>query len=366
MPDNGGRPVQFEWFIDNVTTHSEWDSPLNASTLLIPQYYLKSNANSLLNITLKCTNSMGLYTVITHTVRILNVDSSVCDNDLLSISIDHGNIHQIHPNWHDYPISVSIKTRNNMVYTRYGGYNGYTIRWQQIFAPNTISDQFHDFEPPTLFRTNSMEWKHRNKHQNDTIVIPMYSTKHSNDYLLTVTVCTEAASKFCLSDWVWIRSKYPMPIPVTNELQIEYINPVSFSIDNIGSTSLSYRFGIDRFFHFHPLFLAQYDYDFGAIYGDGEFSWTFQCFGITQLTTTKLPVSCTRGIEAVVTKESIINKKFIRFNITAILTVSGSFPSIYELQRVDADKVYPKVIRSHTIMFVLDGSGLVSVCDHVM
>ena len=333
--DNIGRPLQYQWFIDN----SPWYISPNKSQLVVPSHYLKLYSDSYLEIKLICHNWLGVSTTIFHTVYVQGIE--FCDSNLGYIYINQGNKQQVQPNLNDYPLSITMNTiKSNS--------SSYSIQWHQELTPNVVGSKyqqlnFNNFK--TGFDTNLIEWKYQYENHNDTILLPAFSTKHYNDYLFVVEVCDDLHS-LCLQDYVFIRSKYPSPRSVVKESQIEHINPY-----RPNSPSM-YKFDIDNFFNFNPLYLKEYNNDFELIYEQNEYQWSFECIGITS-TGSEPNINCVRPLSVVgaFTRDSIVNRKIIELRMTAILTQYDNFISIYDLQQ--RQSLYPKETRSHTIIFYI-------------
>lgn len=343
--DNLGQSLKYQWFINNKT---EWFIISNESQLMIPDLYLKLHNDQYMEIKLTCYNWLGISTTILHTVYIQGIE--YCDCNLGSIYINQGNKQQLQPNWNNYPLSVNINIKHP---------DSFLIKWHQELTPNIINNKyqqlnFNNFK--TQFSTNLIEWKYENIN-NDTILLPMFSTKHYNDYLFVVEVCDNNFNSLCcLQDYVFIRSKYPSPRSVIKTNQIEHINPY-----NPLSPSI-YKFDIDTFFNFHPLYLEFYNNDFELIYQENEYEWTFECIGITS-GGSRPPINCNRPLSLVgaFTKDSIKNKAINTLEMTAILTQSDNFISIYDLQQRQSLYINGKIMRSHTITFRIGSDQPTSV-----
>eukprot|EP01084_Bolivina_argentea_P030204 56002_1 len=339
--NNGGRSLKYKWEINNST---EWNVPLDESKLFLPNYYLSNFIDSYLEIKLICSNWLGLSTTIFHTIYVQLI--SYCDSSLGYILINNGNKQQLQPNWNNYPLSISIHSNINTD-TKTNDY--FSIKWYQIFTPNSMGNNFKqfNFNFKTKFSADTIEWNYENDFDNTTILLPIFSTKQSNDYIFSVEVCdVDKNTLLCLWDYVFIRSKYPTPEPIKTKSQIEYINP---------RIKTEYTFNINTFFNFHPRYLLEYNNDFNLIYNDeeNEYLWDFDCIGITTQGY-RLKLNCFRstgvnGIHVSGFQSYIITKKKIfQINMTASLIISDDFISIYDLQ---TQKKYPSIIKSHTITF---------------
>eukprot|EP01084_Bolivina_argentea_P030203 56001_1 len=249
--NNGGRSLKYKWEINNST---EWNVPLDESKLFLPNYYLSNFIDSYLEIKLICSNWLGLSTTIFHTIYVQLI--SYCDSSLGYILINNGNKQQLQPNWNNYPLSISIHSNINTD-TKTNDY--FSIKWYQIFTPNSMGNNFKqfNFNFKTKFSADTIEWNYENDFDNTTILLPIFSTKQSNDYIFSVEVCdVDKNTLLCLWDYVFIRSKYPTPEPIKTKSQIEYINP---------RIKTEYTFNINTFFNFHPRYLLEYNNDFNLI-----------------------------------------------------------------------------------------------------
>ena len=313
----------------------------------IPYHYLKRRSDEYLEIKLIAYNWVGVSATIFHTIYIQSIE--YCDSDLGYIYIDQGNKQQIQSNWNNYPLSVRINSKQSSDFLM--------IRWYQESTPNVVGNKYQQFNFnnfKTKFDNDLVEWQYENNMKNDTILLPMWSTKHYHDYLFVVQVC-DNQTLLCLEDYVFIRCKYPSPRSIIKSTQIEHIDPWRSDAPS------SYKYNIDSFFNFNPLFLAQYNNDFELIYDENEYSWTFECNGVTSQGL-PLSITCDRptSIVGAFTRNSITDKaKIIELNMTATLIQSDNFISIYDLQSRQSQ--YPKQTMSHTIMFKIYSNQQTSV-----